>query len=232
MGTNIKLSVVLPAFLEEENLRLLLPRLQAALQQLKCSYEIIVVDTVKPLDNTTQVCRQLGVACISRQPGNAFGDAVRTGISAARGEYVLFMDADGSHPPEFILQLYAQIDTHDIVIASRYVPGGYTENNLISSFMSRVLNMTYSLVLNLNCRDVSNSFKIYRSALLKGLSLRSNNFDIIEEILFKIHRSHGDVRIKEVPFSFKKRMFGETKRNLLLFMITYIYTLLKLRFGK
>lgn len=228
----IELSVLLPSYLEEENLRLLLPRLCDTLTNLTSSYEVIVVDTVVPLDNTRSVCEASDVRYVNRKPGNAFGDAVRSGISEARGEYMLFMDADGSHAPEFIPKLYEFIKEHDIIIASRYIAGGFTENSKLQIFMSRALNFTYALVLNLNCKDVSNSFKIYRSSLLKGLSLRSNNFDIIEEILFKINKNNKNIKIKEVPFSFKKRIFGETKRNLFIFMVTYLYTLLKLRFGK
>jgi dolichol-phosphate mannosyltransferase len=95
--------------------------------------------------------------------------------------------------------------------------------------MSRVLNISYSLVLNLRCKDVSNSFKVYRADWLKRLSLRCANFDIVEEILFKLVRQHPRARIKEVPFSFKKRMFGETKRNLVTFMLTYLFTIIRLR---
>src|SRR3990172_9928472 len=121
----IELSVLLPSYLEEENLRLLLPRLHDTLRKLTASYEVIVVDTVAPLDDTRSVCEASDVRYVNRKPGNAFGDAVRSGISEARGEYMLFMDADGSHPPEFIPKLYEFITDYDIIIASRYIPGGY-----------------------------------------------------------------------------------------------------------
>ena len=69
--------------------------------------------------------------------------------------------------------------------------------------MSRILNLIYSMVLGLRCRDVSNSFKLYRGNLLRGL-----------------------------PFAFKKRMFGSTKRSLIVFILSFIVTLLRLRFGR
>jgi dolichol-phosphate mannosyltransferase len=175
------------------------------------------------------VCADLNVRYIARSPGNDFGDAVRTGIREAHGSWIMCLDSDGSHPPEFAPELLAQRNNSDIVIASRYVRGGYTENSLALVMMSRVLNWTYALVLNLKCKDVSNSFKLYRSNLLKELNLSCANFDIIEEILFKILRYHPETRIVEVPFTFKKRMFGETKRNLFLFIATYLYTMAKLR---
>lgn len=227
----ICLSVVMPAYQEEENLRLLLPRIADALRSLDLSYEVIVVDTMAPLDTTREVCEQLQVRYVARRGGNSFGDAVRTGIAEARGEFVIFMDSDGSHSPEWIPKLFAYHASHDVVIASRYVHEGFTENSWLLVSMSRALNWTYSLVLGIDCRDVSNSYRLYRGAQLKALTLTCDNFDIVEEILFKLVRQNRGLRIHEVPFTFKQRMFGKTKRNLLLFIVTYLFTLIKLRFS-
>ena len=224
-----RFSVVLPAFLEEENLRLLLPRIRTEMDHIGAPFEIIVVDTPTPLDATAEVCQDNGVTYVNRAPRDSFGDAVRTGITAARGDWVIFMDADGSHTPEFIRWLVAETPAYDVVIASRYVAGGFTENSRALVLMSRVLNLTYSLVLNVKCKDVSNSFKIYRAELLKPLVLRCDNFDIVEEIIFKMCRRTPSLKIKEVAFTFKKRMFGETKRNLFLFIVTYVVTMVRLR---
>lgn len=229
MSEQITYSVVLPSYLEEENLRLLLPRIRVAFEALPATTEVIVVDTVVPMDATGSVCLDNDAQYVNRHPANSFGDAVRTGIRQARGEWIIFMDADGSHAPEFIPKLIEEINTNDVVIASRYVEGGVTENDKILVLMSRILNLSYSLFLNLKCKDVSNSFKIYRAELLKNLELKCQNFDIVEEILYKIARQNPGVRIKEIPFTFKKRMFGKTKRNLLAFMGTYLFTIIKLR---
>ena len=231
-NNKITLSIVLPSYQEEENLRILLPRLITTLQSLQTTYEILVVDTSDSMDQTSKVCRQHYVRYIHRRGGNRYGDAVRTGVEDVLGKYVLFMDADGSHTPEFIANLFEFAEQYDIVIASRYIDQGHTENSFILELMSRVLNLTYSLVLNLPCKDVSNSFKIYRSEQLKPLTLQCNSFDIVEEILFKIHHNNPGIMIKEIPYSFKKRMFGETKRSLLLFIFMYIITIIKLRFRR
>lgn len=229
MSEKIKFSIVMPAYLEEENLRLLLPRIKEAAKELKGAHEIIVVDTLSALDATESVCKQNEVRYVKRGPSNVFGDAVRTGIQAAQGEWILFMDSDGSHTPHYIPLLASHTGEYDIVIASRYIEGGLTENPQSLIWMSRLLNFSYSLILNLKCNDVSNSFKFYRASYLRELTLKADNFDIIEEILFKISRNHPDYKIKEIPFSFKKRMFGETKRNLMLFIFTYLFTMVRLR---
>jgi len=232
MSNNIKVTVIIPSYLEEENLRIIIPRLKNEMQKLGDDYEILIVDTIHAMDFTEDVCKNYNVTYLSRTNGNNYGDAVRTGIEKANGQYIVFMDADGSHSPEFINKLYKYKDDYDVVIASRYIEGGTTDNNRILILMSWVVNIVYSIVLNLRCKDVSNSFKLYRGDLLKNLILYCSNFDIVEEILFKLKKTNNNLKIKEVPFSFKKRMFGETKRSLFLFMISYIFTLIKLRFGK
>lgn len=221
----------MPAYLEEENLRLILPRLNATLSTMKIRSEIIVVDTRVPMDHTEVVCREQSVRYIQRSPSNTFGSAVRSGIDAAQGQFILFMDSDGSHTPEFIYNLFESREKADVVIASRYIEGGVTENSASLKVMSQMLNLTYSWVLGLNCKDVSNSFKLYRGYQLKELYLTCENFDIVEEILFKLKVLNKGLTIYEVPFTFKERMFGKTKRNLVAFMFTYLITLLKLRFA-
>jgi len=226
---NIKISVVLPAYREAENLRIILPRLKAQMDRNGAPYEILVVDARQALDRTQEVCLQNSVTHLKRENADAYGDAVRTGIAYAAGEYILFMDADGSHSPEFIPRLCEFKEERDVVIASRYVAGGSTENNFVLILMSLTVNFLYSIVLGLHCRDVSSSFKLYRAQPLKRLRLSCDNFDIIEEMLFKLKQSGSS--IKEIPFAFKQRMFGKTKRNLFLFALSFLFTLTKLRCG-
>jgi len=224
------LSVVMPSYKEADNLSILLPRLISSLNGLDITYEIIVVDTVKPMDLTQSVCELMSVTYLPRVPDNSFGSAVRTGIACSSGEKILFMDSDGSHTPEFIPAMYERARTSDIVIASRYVETGRTDNPWHLVVMSRLLNVAFSLILGLPCKDVSNSLKIYKASDVKNLVLRCNNFDIVEELLYKVYRGRSDLIISEIPFFFKKRIFGETKRNLVMFMLTYFFTIIKLRF--
>lgn len=227
--TMTEISIVLPSYQEEENLRLLLPRLKTVLSATGLSYEILVIDSEIPLDKTEAVCKEQQVGYVPRKGGGLYGDAIRTAIDQIQGKFAIFMDADGSHTPEFLPELLTHRNDADVVIASRYIAGGYTENPLALIIMSRVLNWTYSWVLGLRCKDVSNSFKLYRTDWLKPLHLVCDHFDIIEEILFKLCRQNKSTRILEVPFSFKKRMFGQTKRNLVTFILGYFVTMVKLR---
>lgn len=230
MSQQLDLSIILPAYLEEENLRLLLPRVKKCASEITKLYEVLVVDTEQSLDGTSAACSENSVVYLNRVGDNTYGSAIRTGIKNSKGKYIIFMDADGSHHPDFIKELYIHREAADIVVASRYVDGGHTENSSVLILMSRIVNIGYSLVLNINCKDVSNSFKLYNGDQLRRLDLKCKNFDIVEEILFKIIKFNSNVVIKEIPFTFKQRMFGETKRNLFQFIFTYIVTLFRLRF--
>lgn len=224
----IELSVVLPAYEEAGSLKQLLPTLKQSAQGLTSSCEILVVDTQEPRDDTPALCAALGVTYLPRRGGDLYGDAVRTGMANARGRRILMMDADGSHNPRILPQLWQHRDAFDLVIASRYVRGGETENPAILIFMSHVVNIIFRVLLNLKCYDVSNSFRLYRGDDMRSLQLECNHFDIVEEILVKLVGSRKEFRIKEVPSTFEKRKAGKTKRRLLVFILGYLGTLLRL----
>jgi dolichol-phosphate mannosyltransferase len=224
-------SVVLPAWREEENLRLLLPRVKAALGELGRPWEVLVVDAPTPIDATPEICRAEGVRHVARAPTGSYGDAFRTALREARGELIACMDADGSHAPELLPALLARAEAADLVIGSRYVDGGFTENPWILRLMSRVVNACYTLVLSLPVSDVSNSLRVYRAGLVRGIPLTCDHFDVLEEVLVKMRRRHAGLRIVEVPVTFRRRMFGQTKRNLVTFALGFAVTLVRLRFA-
>src|ERR1700730_18007245 len=225
----IELSVVLPAYEEEEALRLILPQLRDVVQKLSPHGEIIVVDSAQPHDETPHVCAQFGVNYQPCLGPDGYGNEVRTGIATAHGKWIAIMDADGSHGPQFLLRLWNERDEYDLLIASRYVAGGQTENPAVLIFMSHVVNIIFRFVLGLKCYDVSNSYRLYRGDQLRSLKLACDHFDIVEEILAKLARAHPDLRIKEIPFTFEKRKAGKTKRRLVLFALGYLGTLWRLR---
>ena len=225
------LSVVLPCYQEADNLDNLLPKIKSILSDMGVESEILVIDTMTEMDNTRNICDKYDVKYIPRSGGNSYGNAIRTGIEKADGKYILFMDSDGSHNPEDIQRLYSTIvnQNDDIVIGSRYIKGGSTENPFVLVFMSYLLNISYKIVFNLNIKDVSNSFRIYDFDKLKNIKLECDNFDIVEEILIKEKNKHKKLKISEIPISFNKRMYGESKRDLINFIFSYLGTMAKLK---
>jgi len=225
---DLDLTVVLPAYEEAANLRWLLPELQSQLKNLGISHEILVVDTEKPRDETPQVCQKMGVFYIPRAGGALYSHALKTGIARSQGAWVLCMDADGSHPPRFLPCLWTARNQADLVIASRYVRGGETENPVLLIFLSYLVNVTFRFLLGFSCHDVSNSFRLYRGEALRALHLECRNFDILEEILLKLQLSDPKFVLTEVPFTFETRKHGRTKRDLLAFALGYGATLWRL----
>jgi dolichol-phosphate mannosyltransferase len=139
------------------------------------------------------------------------------------------MDADGSHSAQYFASMWAQRNNADIVIGSRYVSGGHTENPLILIWMSYAVNLIFRVAFNIHAKDVTNSFRLYRSSILKPMRLESNDFDILEEILIKAVTHRPPAHVSEVPVTFGRRKAGESKRKLLQFAFGYLTTLQKLR---
>jgi dolichol-phosphate mannosyltransferase len=231
MGAHLheSLSIVLAAYREGENLAYLLPSIRKVVDDMTVPYELIVVDTQEAMDNTEGICHANQARHVRRRGGNDYGDAIRTGISEAKGEYVVIMDADGSHNAEFIRDLWEHRHVADIVIASRYVPGGHTDNPWLLVRLSRFLNLFFRAIAGLPVLDVSNSFRLYRGDLLRSLHLTYRHFDVLEEILGKLLWLHGpSVRVLEVPFRFGRRIRGESKRTLLVFAYHFLLAALRL----
>lgn len=229
MNERCELSVVMPAYREADSLRTLLPKLVPEVQALTSDMEIIVVDSLSPLDNSRQICEENEVQYRSRTGGEDYGDAVRSGIQASRGRYVLLMDSDGSHNPKAIASLWNRRADASIVIGSRYVRGGHTENPAILIFMSRILNYAYRLAFRLPVNDVSNSFRLYHGDPLRSLHLVSKNFDIVEEILIRLVYGPSRATVLEVPMTFEQRKAGVSKRNLPVFLMSYLSSMKKMQ---
>lgn len=219
------ISVVLPAYKEEENLKNILPRLKECLKDK--DYEIIVVDTIEPMDHTKEVCEDNQVRYVPRTGGEYYGDAIRTGFAAATKDYLVIMDADGSHDPAYIDAFYREMMTgrYDLIIGSRYCKGGNTNNPFILKLMSRTLNLVYKIAFHLSVDDVSDSFRMYKTKQVQALTLSCQNFDIVEEILILLNVYNEQFRVKEVPIVFSERVHGESKRDLMKFIFSYLTTM-------
>lgn len=224
----MKISVMLPSYNEEENLKIILPQLNHILTALKEEYELLVIDAKNSSDNSETVCKDNNAKFIKQQH-IGYGDAFRKGIEVCNGELFLVVDSDNSQDIEKIPEMYKEmLNGADVVIGSRYTSGGTTADPLISVFMSKLLNTAYRLVLGFKEKDISTDFRFYKTYMLQNIHIKCNNFDIIEETLFTLKKQYPEIIIKEIPINYKKRTVGNSKRKLFTFIFDYIRLLFKL----
>ena len=223
VSTEPQLSVVIPTLDERDNIALLIPGLRRVLDGLGVNAEYLVLDAGST-DGTAQAARDAGAEVI--EVGRGYGRALRAGLRAARGEYVVTMDADLSHEPEVVARLWSARDPMAIGIASRYVHGGSAQTSRTRILLSRLLNVVFARGLALPARDLSSGFRIYPRRAAQALETRGEDFDILPEILVRAHTSGW--RIVEVPFAYAPRKAGRSKARLLRLGAAYLRTFARL----
>jgi dolichol-phosphate mannosyltransferase len=216
-----RLLVTLATYNEADNLRPLIEEVRRHAP----GAAVLVIDDNSP-DGTGRLADELKAALpdvhvIHRAGKLGLGTAIIEGMeyAIAHGfDYVLNLDADFSHPPRYIPAILAGMRDHDVMIGSRYVPGGGVDGrqfNLKRKFMSRGINTYARLFLGLPSKDNSGSFRCYRASKLAEIDLRrrvrSRGYSFMEEILFWC-REVG-CRIGETPIVFENRRAGVSKIN-------------------
>jgi dolichol-phosphate mannosyltransferase len=200
-GTRPELTVVIPVWNGEHSLGRLQPSLSAVLESTVPGRSEIIV-ALPPDDPVAPQAERSGARLVRfEQPG--YGNALNAGLAAARGRWVITMDADFSHHPEFIRTLWLRRHEADVLIASRYVPGAYAAMPLSRRILSRALNRIYRTTLALPHSDLSSAFRMYSRAVLDDIgSVSAEGLDSLQEILVKAY-SQG-WRIGEVPLFYRQ----------------------------
>ena len=214
----LDLTVVIAALNEAPNLYRLLPLLRDALSALGVSWEIVIIDG-NSHDGTQKVAEEAGARYVCEtKPG--YGTAILRGVEEARGAHVLTMDADLSHPAEFVRNLWDARNAADVVIASRYVPGGYADQPWFRYTLSRILNRFFAVGLSIPTKDLSSGFRLYRKSIFEGMNIRFTNFVILIEILLLAYGK--GLSITEVPFHYQPRGSGSSKARIIRFGQDYL----------
>ncbi len=209
----MRVLVVLPTYNEAENLALLLPELLAL------PLEVCVVDDNSP-DGTGRIAeawaaRDPRVHVLHRPSKLGLGSAYLAGFhfALARGyEGVLTMDADFSHHPRYIPAMLEALREADLVIGSRYVPGGDVHYPLHRRLLSRTANLVARTLLGLKPHDCTAGFRLYRAEVLRTVpidAIRSNGYSFLVEMVNAVQQ-HG-FHICEVPIVFEDRVRGTSK---------------------
>jgi len=218
------LSVVIPALEEGENLARLLPQLRRALDAVGAETEILVVTAFA--DELTCSAARLASAEVLVQARPGYGGALLTAFQQARGRFVLTMDADLSHPPGVLPELWRLRHTADVLIASRYVSGGSASMPRSRLWLSLLLNAFFRRGLSVPVRDLSSGFRLYRREVLSSTAVEALDFDILQRIL--VHVLAEGWSIREVPFHYEPRRHGRSHARLLRFGIAYLRTFARL----
>jgi len=217
--TKIDISIIIPAKDEENRLPVFLFNLLSYCQASLYNYEIIIVDDGSR-DNTTEVVKQFQpkfnrLHLISLRENRGKGFAVKTGFWEAKGDVVLFMDADGSTPPEAIEEnLHFLKEGYDVVIGSRVVQDSRHKVKVRNyrKFIGQVFNFFVHRFLISSILDTQCGFKMFRSGTIRPLFSRLNidgfGFDL--EILY-LTTKFG-YKVKEVPVNW--RHVDDSKTNL------------------
>jgi len=196
-----ELSVVVPVWNGEHSLGKLLPRLSEVLEATVPGRSEIIV--VLPPGDPVEALAQRSGARVARFEDPGYGNALNAGLAAAEGRWVITMDADFSHHPEFIRTLWLRRREADVLIASRYVAGAYASMPLSRRVLSRALNRLYRTTLALPHSDLSSAFRMYRRAVLDDVGpVGADGLDSLQEILVKAY-SQG-WKIGEVPLFYRQ----------------------------
>jgi dolichol-phosphate mannosyltransferase len=207
------LSLVIPTFNERDRLAELVASLFGAAAATRLVLELIIVDDNSP-DGTGSLADQLAagrrIQVIHRPAKLGLGSAVVTGFSRASADIVGVIDADFSHPPLFVPTLVSAFESTgaDLVVASRYVPGGSTPNwtwrrrwlSRVACWLARPLSPI---------RDPVSGFFLIRRSIAAGVPIQARGFKICLEL---IERAWPRVLV-ELPYRFDNRELGESKMN-------------------
>jgi dolichol-phosphate mannosyltransferase len=184
------------------------PRLAAALAGHK--WELIIVDDGSP-DGTADLAESYAPAHpvrVVRRPGKAgLASAVLAGFGEARGDVLLVMDADLSHPPEAVPSLVTAVDAGaDLAVGSRYVKGGGTKDwPLKRRIVSRAACLMGNVLVPV--RDCTSGFFAIRRTAIEGVKLNPIGFKIGFEVMARAKYS----KVVEVPYVFRDRELGKSK---------------------
>lgn len=217
-------SIIIPAYKEEEFLEIAVKSLDTKLKQFIDDYEIIIVLDKDPTNKTEKILMNLKeknekIRPVIREKKMGVGSAVILGIKTATKETCLITTAEISEDPEDLIKMIKKInEDFDLVSGNRFFNGKINGYSTKQYFANRLCNYVIKILFNIKLNDITNGVKIYKTSILKNLELKSLNFDIFAEIPIKIFLEKN-TKYYEIPvshtvrdkkfskFNFKKEAF-------------------------
>lgn len=236
----MKLSIIIPVYNEEKTLAEIIHRVRAV--DLSLEKEIIVVDDFST-DRTREIIGLLGedVVKIFQEKNRGKGAAVRRGLAAATGDFVIIQDADLEYDPQDYRSLLKPLfeGQAEVVYGSRFLKvGGLGEIpqprqklknwHLVFFLGNKFLSFLTTALYGSDLTDIETGYKLFRVEVIRSLNLTASRFDFEPEVTAKILRR--GIKIHEVPISYHGREYSEGKKISWKDGLTAIKVLLKCRF--
>lgn len=225
----MKLSVIIPVYNEVESIETILKRVQAT----KLVHEIIVVDDGSQ-DGTRDILKKLGkkkrVRVILHEQNKGKGAAVRTGMSAAKGDVLLIQDADLEYDPRDYPELLKPIEEGlaEVVYGSRFLGRAHRVTMFWHMIANKSLTLMTNILYDTILTDMETGYKVFKRKVIEGVTFRANSFDFEPEFTAKMLKRR--YRIFEVPITFNPRDYTQGKKIKLHDAFAAVWTLLKYRF--
>ena len=232
-------SIIIPTYNESKNILNILKSIKENIPQ-NISAEAIVVDDNSP-DGTGKIVDEYlrsiknatnyTIDVIHRKTKSGLSSAILKGIENAKGETILVMDSDFSHPPQIIPKMIEALKkSHsDIVVASRYVSGGGIKKwSLKRKLLSKFANKIAKKFLGIKINDPMSGYFAFKRGIINELNFDAIGYKMLTEILVKTKGA----KVKEIPYTFTDRTEGKSKLGLKI-IIDYLRSVWKLyQYGK
>jgi len=207
----MKLSIVIPAYNEEENIAEVLKKVKSSLD---ISFELIVVndhssdDTARIVENLAKEFKDIKL--VENKFEKGFANALKTGFQNAQGDLVLPLMADLCDDLNTIPLMLEKIgEGYDVVCGSRYLKGGARlGGSKFKAALSGFGGVSLNFLLGIPTHDIPNAFKMYRKNVLDGMDIMAKGFEISMEIPLKAF--YSGFKITEVPTVWKERTKGKS----------------------
>ncbi|MBF6589986.1 MAG: polyprenol monophosphomannose synthase [Ktedonobacterales bacterium] len=222
--------IVIPTYNERENIASIVEDVLRSVP----TTDLLIIDDHSP-DGTGQIADELAkvdprVHALHRPGKLGLGTAYILGFqhAIAQGYDLVFeMDADYSHDPRYLPRFFEMIQEADLVIGSRYVPGGGTPNwSPLRRFISGGGNIFARAVLGIPIRDCTSGYRCYRTAALRTLNLgaiRAQGYAFQVELAYNFWKS--GYRVREVPIIFVDRRVGKSKMSRKIFAEAFLWVM-------
>lgn len=209
MNNEINVSIIIPAYNEEEIIADVIRRVRLTMDRMKCLYEIIVIDDGSK-DDTAPRAKKSGAWVISHPYNIGNGAAVKTGIRNAKGKILVMMDGDGQHNPENIPQLLEKIGPYDMVVGAR---AHDSESSLHRNIANRFYNLFASYICKRKIQDLTSGFRAIKTDIARQfVSLLPNTFSYPTTITMAILRSGYSLAYEPIKAN---RCIGKSKIKLI-----------------